>query len=69
MALEYEYLTDPISLKMIENCQGFMPAGEIRLKETGVILPKGYPIYHDRIRDFEVREDDIWVISYPKCGE
>lgn len=27
-----------------------------------------YYKYADRIRRFRVRDDDVWIISYPKCG-
>ncbi|XP_046666511.1 sulfotransferase 1A2-like [Homalodisca vitripennis] len=34
----------------------------------GVVLIKNFRNYAQRILDLEVREDDIWVISFPKCG-
>ena len=32
------------------------------------LMPKFYEEISDQVRNFEVREDDIWIITYPKCG-
>lgn len=31
-------------------------------------LTKSFEIYADRLRDFKVRKDDVWVLSVPKTG-
>ena len=37
--------------------------------ENGFVLPRHYAKFMaDRVYNFEVREDDIWVVSYPKTG-
>ena len=38
--------------------------------EDGVLLPRLFVTdnWAERIRNFEVREDDIWILSYPKTG-
>ena len=37
--------------------------------ENGVVLTRYYTQFMaDRIYNFEVRADDIWVVSYPKTG-
>ncbi|XP_055709357.1 luciferin sulfotransferase-like [Phlebotomus papatasi] len=35
---------------------------------TPCYMPEMYRDYAERIEKFEVKEDDIWVISQPKCG-
>ena len=37
--------------------------------ENGFLIPRIFPEkLLERIQNFEVREDDIWVVTYPKCG-
>lgn len=31
-------------------------------------LPTKYEQYADEIANLEVRKDDVWIVSYPKCG-
>ena len=33
-----------------------------------VIMPRSYLEIADRIRNFKVKEDDIWIVTYPNCG-
>lgn len=35
----------------------------------GICLPEYFQHFADRIENFEVRHDDIWVCSFPKTGE
>lgn len=32
------------------------------------VMGERYHRYADKIRNFQVRDDDVWIISYPKCG-
>ena len=37
--------------------------------ENGVVMPRVFAEQlADRIYDMKLREDDIWILSYPKCG-
>lgn len=36
---------------------------------TGCLLPIWHQSFAQRIIDAEVREDDVWLISYPKTGD
>lgn len=54
--------------------------GVIKAKETpktplgsdyefdGCFLPLTFVKHADRFKNFKVREDDVWIISYPKTG-
>ncbi|OXU28963.1 hypothetical protein TSAR_015793 [Trichomalopsis sarcophagae] len=34
----------------------------------GLFVPDTYPVIADSVENFEVRDDDIWVCSFPKTG-
>lgn len=38
------------------------------LRVNGCLLPDMYYKFSDAIENFEVRDDDVWVCSYPKTG-
>ncbi|KAG8283883.1 hypothetical protein J6590_007902 [Homalodisca vitripennis] len=66
--LRFEPMTDELSVQLRMFCQDSMPAGEVRVYPTGSVLTKAYQDYAQQILDMEVRHDDIWVVSFPKCG-
>jgi len=33
-----------------------------------MVIPKYYEPIADKVLNFDVRPDDIWIITYPKCG-
>ncbi|KAG8283881.1 hypothetical protein J6590_007900 [Homalodisca vitripennis] len=68
MALQFEPVADQLGLQLQQFCQGAMPAGEVRIQPSGTVITKAYAECAQEILDLEVRHDDIWVISFPKCG-
>ena len=34
----------------------------------GVFCPKAMKECAEKVYNFEVRSDDIWIVTYPKCG-
>lgn len=66
--MDYEWLSDePIIKEISSNCDDMFTA-EVLFKNDGCMLPRTYLRHAERIRNLEVRPDDVWVISFPKCG-
>ncbi|KAL1455397.1 hypothetical protein WDU94_009492 [Cyamophila willieti] len=67
--LEFEDINDELTKKIDEKCKpGLMPVASIRVIPSNCVMPREFKPYAERLMNFEVREDDVWVISYPKCG-
>lgn len=61
-------LNDNLSKYMQEKCPpSGMPAAEVMV--DGVALPRNFIQYHEKIKNLEVRPDDIWIVTFPKCGK
>ena len=53
--------------ELMHNLPGYKK-GFIRVKPSGFVFNTETLSYIDRIRKFEVRDDDIWICTFPKCG-
>ena len=42
--------------------------GFVRLMPYNQVLPKTYIKFAKRIHGFHVHQDDVWISSFPKCG-
>lgn len=38
------------------------------MKYEGIVLKQGFCLYLDKIRQMDVRNDDTWVVTFPKSG-
>ena len=59
---------DNAALKQFEKNQNAFQRGFVNIMPYKSIFPKSFLSYEKPIRDFEVRDDDIYVVSFPKCG-
>lgn len=45
------------------------PIPYVEVGKDKTCLPETYSKYEEKIRKFEVRDDDVYVISHPKTGQ
>lgn len=43
--------------------------GYVQVGEKKVILPKLYEKIADKIENLEIRDSDVWIVTYPKSGK
>ena len=67
--VEVEKLDENESYKKFLSKQNAYKEGFIRLLPYNQIMPKEYIKYAKRIYDFEIKDDDVWISSFPKCGK
>ena len=42
--------------------------GFVRLMPYNQVMPKDYMKHAKKIHDFQIRDNDVWISSFPKCG-
>lgn len=67
--MKMEQLTDELALKAKKLTIGFQFISLAKEKTTDCILTKGYKSHAERIHNLDVREDDIWVVTFPRAGK
>ncbi len=43
--------------------------GFVRFQPYNQVMPRVYAKHEKALKDFRVREDDVWIASFPKSGE
>ena len=55
--------------RRVEKCFPVSLINDLIRYDNGFVMPRSYPENHEKgIFDFDLREDDIWIVTYPKCG-
>ena len=67
--VKVEGLDDNEAYKQFIANQRSYKCGFIRLMPYCQVLPKTYINQAERVHNFDVRNDDVWVCSFPKCGK
>ena len=63
----FEEYSGPLYEKFNKDIGSFQE-GFVRILPYDQMLPRCFLKYQKKIKDFEVRSDDVWVCSFPKCG-
>ena len=42
--------------------------GLVRGTPGGFVLSPLFAQHEDELRKFEIRKDDVWIVTFPKCG-
>ena len=55
------------------DCPGCYDHMEVKLADKSserscVMIKKYMDLYAERVKKMEIFEDDIWVVTFPKCG-
>ncbi|KAJ9583707.1 hypothetical protein L9F63_021952, partial [Diploptera punctata] len=67
--ITFEDLDEPIAAKLRKECKSpIYPAASVRINPSGCAHTDLYRQHAERFRDFQIRENDVWIASYPKCG-
>ena len=67
--VKIEALEEDESYKKFITKQDAYKLGFCRLMPYNQVMPKSYTKHAKRIHDFDIRDDDVWISSFPKCGK
>ena len=64
----HELTENPSYQRFIDNLSAF-PSGFVHVEPFNQVLPRVFLKNIPAIKSFEVRDDDVWISSFPKCGK
>ena len=47
---------------------GYQGGGVVVSEPGGMLVGTGYVHHAEKIYNFKVRPDDVWIVTQPKCG-
>jgi len=65
---QHEAIEGKLMAKQKEQMKDMIPGGLIRMMPTRMVTGNGYLKYEKRIRNLSIREDDVWITTFPKSG-
>lgn len=64
---EFEEIDGDVGDMLLKNFTNCFRSGYV--KSRGYVLPEYYKKFWQKVEEFEVRDDDLWVVSFPKAGK
>ncbi|XP_049943377.1 luciferin sulfotransferase-like [Schistocerca serialis cubense] len=68
MSLRAEKLRSPLAVKFVSCVRGPLRDDHVRVRPPGCVMPARYMRDARRILDLEVRPEDVWIVTLPKCA-
>lgn len=70
MVPKYEIIVPKTDIDNVlyKYCVGEFRKGYIEFLKENVVMYYNYMDYAEEIDNFEVRDTDVWIVTYPKCG-
>merc|ERR1711934_1121930 len=58
----------PVLTRFSDGLKSAFNQGCVRFQPSGQVMPRCFARMEKAVSEVEVREDDVWIASFPKCG-
>jgi len=58
----------PVLTRFSDGLKSAFNQGFVRFQPSGQVMPRCFARVEKAVSEVEVREDDVWIASFPKCG-
>lgn len=70
-------LSEGVTVESLDGCDEYKNflskqkafEGFVRLQPYDQVMPKIYCQFEKTVKELQIRDDDVWIASFPKCGE
>lgn len=66
--VEFESITETLEEDFLKEFPSYVE-GLVRGEPGGFVLSPHYAENAQKLYNFHLQPDDIWIVSFPKCGE